>query len=113
MTRLYLRGIDLGGKMNAVNAVRAPRSLRSPIAFVAPNDNIQIETSLKVTVACLVAAGSIAGEAQESPLPPVTIDAPVTRPRPPAAKPTPEQIRVRNELRRLARERQKQEQAAP
>jgi catecholate siderophore receptor len=100
--------------MNAVNAVQATRSLRSPIAFVAPNDNTQIDTSLKVTVACLVAAGSITGaEAQESPLPPVTIDAPLTRPRPPAAKPTPEQIRVRNELRRLARERQKQEQAAP
>jgi catecholate siderophore receptor len=114
MTRLYLRGIDLGGKMNAVNAVRAPRSLRSPIAFVVPNDNTEIDASLKVTVACLVAAGSITGaEAQQSPLPPVTIDAPVTRPRPPAAKPTPEQIRVRNELRRLARERQKQEQAAP
>ncbi len=114
MTRLYLRVIDLGGKMNAVNAVRAPRSLRSPIVFVAPNDNTEIDTSLKVTVACLVAAGSITGaEAQQSPLPPVTIDAPVTRPRPPAAKPTPEQIRVRNELRRLARERQKQEQAAP
>jgi catecholate siderophore receptor len=95
-------------------AVQAPRSLRSPIAFVAPNDNTQIDTSLKVTVACLVAAGSITGaEAQESPLPPVTIDAPLTRQRPPAAKPTPEQIRVRNELRRLARERQKQEQAAP
>jgi len=100
--------------MNAVTAVRAPRSLRSPIAFVAPNDNTEIDTSLKVTVACLVAAGSITGaEAQQSPLPPVTIDAPVTRPRPPAATPTPEQIRVRNELRRLARERQKQEQAAP
>src|SRR6266850_140408 len=100
--------------MNAVNAVRAPRSLRSPIAFVAPNDNTEIDTSLKVTVACLVAAGSITGaEAQQSPLPPVTIDAPVTRPRPPAATPTPEQIRVRNELRRLASERQKQEQAAP
>jgi catecholate siderophore receptor len=100
--------------MNAVNAARAPRSLRSTIAFVAPNDNTQIDTSLKATVACLVAAGSITGaEAQEAPLPPVTIDAPVTRPRPPAAKPTPEQIRVRNELRRLARERQKQEQAAP
>src|SRR5260221_12423397 len=100
--------------MNAVNAVRAPRSLRSPIAFVAPNDNTEIDTPLKVTVACLVAAGSITGaEAQQSPLPPVTIDAPITRPRPPAAKPTPEQVRVRNELRRLARERQKQEQAAP
>ena len=100
--------------MNAVNAVRAPRSLRSPIAFVAPNDNTEIDTPLKVTVACLVAAGSITGaEAQQSPLPPVTIDAPITRPRPPAAKPTPEQVRVRNELRPLARERQKQEQAAP
>src|SRR5215470_9796680 len=100
--------------MNAVNAARAPRSLRSPIAFVVPNDNTETDASLKITVACLVAAGSITGaEAQEAPLPPVTIDAPVTRPRPAAAKPTPEQIRVRNELRRLARERQNQEQAAP
>jgi catecholate siderophore receptor len=100
--------------MSAVNAARAPRSLRLPIAFVVPNDSTEIDASLKITMACLVAAGSITGaEAQESPLPPVTIDAPVTRPRPPAAKPTPEQIRVRNELRRLARERQQQQQAAP
>jgi catecholate siderophore receptor len=99
--------------MIAVNAAREPRSLRLPIAFVVPNNN-EIDASLKITMACLVAAGSIGGaEAQEAPLPPVTIDAPVTRPRPPAAKPTPEQIRVRNELRRLARERQQQQQATP
>jgi catecholate siderophore receptor len=99
--------------MNFENAIKAPRSLRLPIVFVAPDDNTEIDASLKMTVACLVAAGSITGaEAQQAPLPPVTIDAPVTRPRPPAAKPTPEQIRVRNELRRLARERQ-QQQAAP
>ena len=99
--------------MNAVNAAREPRSLRLPIVFVGPNNNSESDAPLKITMACLVAAGSIGGaEAQESPLPPVTIDAPVTRPRPPAAKPTPEQIRVRNELRRLARERQ-QQQAAP
>jgi catecholate siderophore receptor len=99
--------------MNAVNATREPRSLRFPITFVVPNDNTEIEASLKITMACLVAAGSITGaEAQESPLPPVTIDAPVTRPRPPAAKPTPEQIRVRDELRRLSRERQQKQQAA-
>jgi catecholate siderophore receptor len=93
---------------------RAPRSLRSPIAFVVPNDDSEIDVSLKIAMACFVVAGSISGpEAQESPLLPVTIDAPVTRPRTRAAKPTPEQIPVRNELRRLARERQQQQQAAP
>jgi catecholate siderophore receptor len=100
--------------MNALTAVKAPRSLRSPIAIAGPGDATEIDASLKFTVACLVAAGSItSADAQEAPLPPVTIDAPVTRPKPPAAKPTPEQIRVRNELRRQARERQQQQQAAP
>jgi catecholate siderophore receptor len=99
--------------MNTVSTVKVPRSLRLPLAIAVPNDNAELDASLKFTVACLVAAGSITGaEAQEAPLPPVTIDAPVTRPRPPAAKPTPEQIRARNELRRLARERQQQQQQA-
>jgi catecholate siderophore receptor len=44
-------------------------------------------------------------EAQEQSLPPVTVDAPIARPKPPAAKPSPEQIRARNALRRIARER--------
>jgi catecholate siderophore receptor len=100
--------------MNTLTAVKAPRSLRSQIAIVVPGDTTEIDASLKFTVACLVAAGSItSADAQEAPLPPVTIEAPQTRPKPPAAQPTPEQIRVRNELRRQARERQQQQQAAP
>ena len=64
-----------------------------------------------MTVACLVAAGSITGaEAQDAPLPPVTIQAPVTRPKPPVTKPSPEQLRARAALRRIARERQQQQQ---
>ena len=35
-------------------------------------------------------------EAQEQSLPAVTVDAPIARPKPPAAKPSPEQIRARN-----------------
>ena len=45
-------------------------------------------------------------EAQEQPLPPVTVEAPVARKKPPAAKPTPEQLRVRAALRRAARAKQ-------
>ncbi len=56
------------------------------------------------TVACLVALGSIGtAEAQQSPLPPVTIDAPIARPRPPAAKQSAEQKRVRAAVRRASR----------
>jgi catecholate siderophore receptor len=56
------------------------------------------------TVAGLMAVASFSGaEAQQSPLPPVTIDAPVVRPRPAASKPSPDQIRARNALRRAAR----------
>jgi catecholate siderophore receptor len=52
-------------------------------------------------------------EAQETPLPPVTIDAPTARPKPAAPpRPTAAQIRARNELRRISRERQ-QQQATP
>jgi catecholate siderophore receptor len=95
-----------------MNVAKAPRSLRSTV-FVL-EESSELDASLKFTMACFVAAGSItSAEAQDSSLPPVTIDAPVTRPRPPAAKPTAEQLRVRAELRRLARERQKQAQAAP
>ena len=109
-------------------AVKAPGTLRATAGFysagegsVVPSSidrsliNLQssdrIELSVKITVACLVAAGSITGaEAQDLPLPPVTVDAPVTRPKPPAAKPSPEQLRARAALRRIARERQQQQQ---
>src|SRR5262245_33897073 len=94
-----------------MNNVSVPRSLRS-IAII--DENPDFDNSLKFTVACFVAAGSITGaEAQESPLPPVTIDAPVARPRPPAAKPTPEHVRVRTAVRRIAREQPKRAQPTP
>src|SRR3984957_12336798 len=59
----------------------------------------------KVTLGCLIAVAAMGGaEAQEQWLPPVTVDAPIARPKPPVAKPSPEQIRARNALRRIARE---------
>ena len=97
-----------------MNTVSVPRSLRSTVVAVATDDGSDFDASLKFTVACLVAAGSITGaEAQNSPLPPVTIDAPVARPRPPAEKPTAEHVQVRAKVRQLARERPKQPRTRP
>ncbi len=45
-------------------------------------------------------------EAQQTNLPPVTVDAPVARPKPAATAPTPDQVRARNALRRAARRQQ-------
>lgn len=54
-------------------------------------------------VAGLIAVASFSGaEAQQAPLPPVTIDAPAARPRPAAARPSPEALRARTALRRAA-----------
>ena len=60
----------------------------------------------KITVGCLIAVAAMgtSAEAQEQTLPPVTVDAPIARPKPPVAKPSPEQIRARNAVRRIARE---------
>jgi catecholate siderophore receptor len=71
------------------------------------------QSTRKVTVGCLIAVASISGaEAQQQqPLPPVTVNPPVVRKKPPAAKPTAEQIRARNALRRATRA--KQEAANP
>ena len=94
----------------------ATKSLRWSNGLDAIIEIPDFNSTGKVTVACLVVAGSIGGaEAQQAPLPPVTIDAPVTRPRPPAAKPSPEQIKARNAIRRQARQAQQaaQTQQAP
>jgi catecholate siderophore receptor len=90
-----------------MSKIKAPVSLRS-YTMAAPRIIISdTNASGRVTLACLIAASSIGGaEAQQSPLPPVTIDAPITRPKPPSAKPSPEQIRARNALRRAARKKQ-------
>jgi catecholate siderophore receptor len=89
---------------------KAPKSLRSGAAINSVQEN-SVEEKLdnnsgrKVSaVAGLIAVASFSGaEAQQSNLPPVTVDAPVTRPRPAAAKPSPDQLRARTALRRAAR----------
>ncbi len=88
-----------------MNPARAPRSLRSNVAMNLVNEKCDNYSGRKVSaVAGLVAVASFSGaEAQQSSLPPVTVDAPVARPRPVAAAPSPDQIRARNALRRAAR----------
>jgi catecholate siderophore receptor len=83
---------------------KTPRSLRSASLQVA---NIRGENAYPAgrvsAVAGLIAVASLGGaEAQQANLPPVNVDAPVARPRP-ASKPTPDQLRARQALRRAAR----------
>src|SRR6185312_11867912 len=92
----------------------APRSLRSFVAINPGDERAENHSGRKVTtVAGLIAVASVTGaEAQQSNLPPVNVDAPVARPRPAASKPTPDQVRARDALRRAAR-RTQPTQAAP
>lgn len=84
-----------------MNQAKTPRTLRSDVY----GDNSDTYSGRKVTaVAGLMAVASFSGaEAQQSALPPVTVDAPIARPRPAASKPTPDQLRARTALRRAAR----------
>jgi catecholate siderophore receptor len=83
-----------------------PATLRGFPALRGLEGVFESNPTQKVTVGCLIAVAAMTGaEAQEQPLPPVTVDAPIARPKPPAAKPSTEQIRVRNALRRAAKER--------
>ena len=68
---------------------KAPRSLRSFAAINAVDEKSESYSGKKVSaVAGLIAVASFSGaEAQQSNLPPVTVDAPVARPRPAASKP--------------------------
>ena len=88
---------------------KAPRSLRSAASGKSFDINFDAATGKTVsTVAGLIAAASVTtgAHAQTAPLPPVTVDAPVQRPRPVASKPTPDQVRARNALRRAAQRQQ-------
>ncbi len=90
-----------------MNSSKLPRSLRFATSAGANLNKQDYEPAKTATVACLVAAGSItsAGAQQSSsPLPPVTVDAPVARPRPVASRPSPAQIKARNAVRRKARQ---------
>lgn len=95
--------------------VVAPKSLRSVAAFDPVDEKFLGISGKKVSaVASLIAVASVSSgaEAQQSNLPPVTVDAPVARPRPTASKPTPDQVRARNALRRAAQRQQAAQQAA-
>lgn len=87
-----------------MNQVKAPRSLRSEAAINSVGQSFDSNSGKKVSaVAGLIAVASFSGaEAQQSSLPPVTVDAPVARPRPAASKPSPDQLRARTALRRAA-----------
>ena len=88
---------------------RAPRSLRSTAARQALVGNFDGAAGKTVsTVASLIAVASVSSgaQAQQTNLPPVNVDAPKERPRSTAAKPTPDQVRARNALRRASQQRQ-------
>jgi len=88
---------------------RAPRSLRSIAARQALVGNFDGAAGKTVsTVASLIAVASVSSgaQAQQTNLPAVNVDAPKERLRSAAAKPTPDQIRARNALRRAAQQRQ-------
>src|SRR6187431_2993219 len=88
-----------------MNFAKAPRSLRFEAATSSLGQTVENNSGKKVSaVAGLIAVASFSGaEAQQSNLPPVTVDAPVARPRPAASKPSPDQLRARTALRRAAR----------
>ncbi len=94
--------------------VRAPRSLRGNAAIGFNDDRLNGSSSGRVSaVAGLVAVASFSGaEAQQTDLPPVSVDAPVARPKPSASAPTPDQVRARNALRRAARRQQQEAKPA-
>ncbi len=89
-----------------MNGVLRPVSLRAFAGAGLFDAAFEGKTRRKVSVGCLIAVASVtAAEAQEQPLPPVTVEAPIARPKPPTpTKLTPEQRRVRAALRRAARE---------
>lgn len=99
---------------HVMNVVKAPRSLRLEAAVYSLGQTVENNSPKKVSaVAGLIAVASFSGaEAQQSNLPPVTVDAPVARPRPAASRPSADQLRARTALRRAARRSQPAQVAA-
>src|SRR6202048_452549 len=96
-----------------MNTMKAPRSLRFEAAINSVDRSDNYSGTKVSAVASLIAVASFSGaEAQQSNLPPVTVDAPVARPRPAAARPSPHQLRARSALRRAARSSQSMQAAA-
>ena len=97
-----------------MSKVKAPKSLRLEVAINSVGQVIEGNSGKTVSaVAGLIAVASFSGaEAQQPNLPPVTVDAPVARPRPAASRPSPDQVRARTALRRAARRSQPAQVAA-
>ncbi|MDU2924225.1 MAG: TonB-dependent siderophore receptor, partial [Bradyrhizobium sp.] len=86
--------------------VRAPRSLRAGAAlkFIDGRGEGPFVTKVSAVAGLMAVASVSSAEAQPaSDLPPVNVDAPIARAKPTASKPTAEQVRARNALRRAAR----------
>src|SRR5450631_1632846 len=94
-----------GSGASEMGQVKAPRSLRAVASVDLVYEKPESNSGRKVSaVAGLIAVASFSGaEAQQSNLPPVTVDAPVARPRPAASRPSPDALRARTALRRAAR----------
>ncbi|GAH82744.1 unnamed protein product, partial [marine sediment metagenome] len=100
-----LRIDEFGMGCFAMGLAVAPRSLRAIAARNSNEDKLDGNSGKATSVvAGLIAVASVSSgaQAQQSSLPPVNVDAPVERPRPVASKPSPEQVRARNALRRAA-----------
>jgi catecholate siderophore receptor len=92
----------------------APRSLRSFAAINSSEEKTEGGSGGRLTaVVGLIAVASVTGAEAQTSLPPVTVEAPVARPRPVASRPTAAQIRAREALRRAARSAQTTAPAAP
>ena len=87
-----------------MNTAKMPRSLRESAAMNSAGERFDNHSGKKVTaVAGLMAVATFSGAEAQQLLPPVNVQAPVARPRPAASKPTSDQVRARNALRRAAR----------
>src|ERR1700761_1929452 len=103
---VHMSRSNFGSGASGMNKAKTPRSLRSNAALNSVSETFDNYSGRKVSaVAGLMAVASFSGaaEAQQSNLPPVTVDAPVARPRPAASKPTADPVRARSALRRAAR----------
>jgi catecholate siderophore receptor len=93
--------------------VMTPRSLRAISTVNIKGRAFHCISGTGVSaVAGLIAVASVSGAEAQSELPPVNVDAPVARHKPVAAKPTADQTRARNALRRAAQRQQVAQQAA-
>jgi len=102
------------GRVNMGRAI-APRSLRSFAANNLGETGLDRYSGKKVSAVAgliVVASAGVADAQQSNPLPPVNVDAPTARPKPATSKPSPDQVRARNALRRAAQRAQPNRAAA-